>query len=96
MGSLTYLSVFEHCDDGSYSVFFPDLPGCVTCGRTYDVAVKMAGEALSLHLYGCMRNGEVLPAPSVVLSSDDTQYGTVVPITVKQNICENLRVRSGR
>jgi predicted RNase H-like HicB family nuclease len=33
MKKLTYLAVFEKTENGGYSVYFPDLPGCIGCGN---------------------------------------------------------------
>ena len=51
MKPTTYFSVFEPCDDG-YSVYFPDLPGCISIGSDIKEAEKNAEEALGLHLWG--------------------------------------------
>jgi predicted RNase H-like HicB family nuclease len=61
MRKLTYLAVFEIDDNPGISVYFPDVPGCVSCGDTFDHALKMAKEALSLHIYGMEKDGEPLP-----------------------------------
>jgi predicted RNase H-like HicB family nuclease len=53
----------------NYSVYFPDLPGCVSAGDTIDETARNAEEALSLHLLGMIEDGEVIPQPS---SLDDT------------------------
>jgi len=37
-------------DDGDFSVEFPDLPGCFSCGSTLEEALEMAKEALTLYL----------------------------------------------
>lgn len=48
----------------NYSVFFPDLPGCVTVGDTVQEAAAHAAEALAVHVAGMLEDGEALPAPS--------------------------------
>lgn len=40
-----------HPEEEGFSVWFPDLPGCVTEGDSLEDAAKMAKEALGLHLY---------------------------------------------
>ena len=35
MRKLTYLAIFEPTEDGAYSVYFPDLPGCISWGREF-------------------------------------------------------------
>ena len=51
MEKLSYLAILEKQKDG-YSVFFPDLPGCISWGKDLDEAQEKAKEALELHLYG--------------------------------------------
>lgn len=54
-----------HKDQGSdFGVSFPDLPGCVTAGKTLDDARELALEALVLHLEGMSEDGEAIPEPS--------------------------------
>ena len=39
-----------HVDEDGVSVYFPDLPGCLTCADTMEQAFVRAKEALQLHL----------------------------------------------
>jgi predicted RNase H-like HicB family nuclease len=34
--NMEYIVVVERADDGSYSAYVPDLPGCVTWGDTVE------------------------------------------------------------
>ncbi len=63
MGIVVYPAIVEQAG-GGYSVFFPDLPGCVSAGRTLDEAVINAEEALSGHILVSARHGEELSAPT--------------------------------
>lgn len=47
-------------------VCFADLPGCVTQGEDFDDALRMAAEALSLHVGGMLADGDPIPAPSTL------------------------------
>lgn len=58
-------AAFEKTATG-YSAFFPDLPGCITVGRTLEEVHSMAKEALGLHLWGFERDGEDIPEPSSI------------------------------
>ncbi len=58
-----YPATFSFDNDG-ISVEFPDLPGCLTCGNNEDEALKMAKDALGLHLYGMERDHDTIPSPS--------------------------------
>lgn len=57
MRKITYLAVMEPTKDG-YSVYYPDLPGCISFGTTIDEAQKQAAEALELHVYGMEKDHE--------------------------------------
>ncbi len=53
-----------HKDEGtSYGVSFPDVPGCVSAGDTFEEAVANAGEALAGHFAAMRADGDAIPAP---------------------------------
>jgi predicted RNase H-like HicB family nuclease len=60
-GNYTFAAVFHAEAVGGYSVNFPQLDGCFTEGNSFDEAVKMAQEALMLHLYGMEQAGMKIP-----------------------------------
>lgn len=82
MNNLTYLAVFEPSDDNSYSIYFPDLPGCISFGSNLPEAQRMAAEAASLHIYSMERDNEKIPTPSQKLAPEDTEGNIIVPITI--------------
>lgn len=43
-----YFAVFDPAEEGGYNVSFPDFPGCVTFGRTFEEAKEKAREILEL------------------------------------------------
>jgi predicted RNase H-like HicB family nuclease len=53
-----------HKDEGtSYGVSFPDVPGCISAGDTFEEAVGNAAEALAGHLELMRADGDTIPAP---------------------------------
>lgn len=46
------------------SVYFPDLPGCVSSGNSIQEAINESKKALAFHLWGMEQDGEAIPAPS--------------------------------
>ncbi len=61
----TYLyPAMFHFEDEGVGVAFPDLPGCYTNGKTAEEALRMAKDALGLHLYGMEQDGDPIPEPS--------------------------------
>lgn len=59
-----YPAVLTREHVGGFTVEFPDLPGCLTCGDTLAETLTMAREAMSLHLYGMEEDGDQIPEPS--------------------------------
>ncbi|EKV28383.1 hypothetical protein C882_0957 [Caenispirillum salinarum AK4] len=57
----TYPAVIETDDEGGFSAYFPDLPGCAAAGETVEACYADAGPALALHLRGMIADGEPLP-----------------------------------
>ena len=58
---LSYPAIFDPAIEGGYNVSFPDFPGCVTFGDTFEEAEKMAEDALSLWIEVMMEQGEEIP-----------------------------------
>jgi len=90
MRKFTYLAVFEPTESG-FSVYFPDLPGCVSFGEDFEDAQKQAADALGLHIYGMEKDGDEIPAQSKSPHVDpDTVSGYMVsPISVFPDIVKN-------
>ena len=65
MAKYAYPAIFTPEEDGSFSITFPDLEGCYTCGDSLEDGIEMAEDALALVLYGYEKDGRPIPAPSV-------------------------------
>ena len=63
MQSIFYPAVIVP-NDGKYSVFFPDLPGCLPWGDTLEEAMADAVEGLAAFLEVSADEGDPIPAPS--------------------------------
>lgn len=55
-----YPAVFDLDEQGYYNVWFPDFPGCVTFGKTFEEAKKMAAEALTVWLEEMQGRGMIV------------------------------------
>lgn len=64
MKKCAYPAVFIPEEGGAFSITFPDLEGCHTCGDNLKDGIEMAEDALSLTLYGYETDGREIPAPS--------------------------------
>ena len=77
-----YPAFFCYDLPGQVGVVFPDLPGCVSQGDDDTDALRMAKEALSLHLYGMERDGDDIPDPTspLKLSPDEDQAVVLIDV----------------
>lgn len=60
---MDYLVVIEPAADGTYSAFVPDLPGCVSSGKSRKEVKAMIAEAIRGHLDTMREFREPIPAP---------------------------------
>ena len=81
-------AVFTSEDNDSYSVSFPDIPGCFTSGESLEEAFEMAQDALCLMLYDMEEAGKPIPAMSDIksIALDDGQFVAVIE-------CDTLEYR---
>ena len=63
MAKYVYPAVFTPEEQG-YSVDFPDLEGCYTCGDDLQDAIMMAEDVLAYYLYDQEREQKKIPLPS--------------------------------
>lgn len=59
---LRYAVVFEQTPN-NYGAYAPDVPGCVSTGKTWDEIQANIREALAFHIEEIVENGETLPEP---------------------------------
>jgi predicted RNase H-like HicB family nuclease len=58
-----YAVVFEKAEN-NWGAYVPDLPGCVTTGKTLEETKRNIHEAIELHLESMREVGEPIPDPS--------------------------------
>jgi len=74
-----------HEDKGEYSVLFPDLEGCSTCGDNLEHALSMAQEALGLYLVALEEHDHPTPVASNLDAINAEKGEYIVPIMVEVN-----------
>ncbi len=76
---MDYIAYLHKDRNSDFGVSFPDLPGCVTAGKTLDEAHRMAAEALALYIAGMVEDGDAIPQPSTMdaLAEDPARDGAV-------------------
>ena len=63
MTGVQYTVIIEPADDGTYSVYVPDLPGCVSTGTTREEAIESIRGAIAGHVQTLKDLGEPVPPP---------------------------------
>jgi predicted RNase H-like HicB family nuclease len=48
----------------NYSAYVPDLPGCISTGRTLEEIKRNIQEAIEFHLEGMREDGDLIPKPT--------------------------------
>ena len=75
MAKYVYPAIFTPEENGAYSVNFPDLKGCYTCGDDLQDAITMAEDVLAFYLYDAETENRKVAAPSkastIQLGKDD-------------------------
>ena len=64
MAKYVYPAVFTAEEEGGYSINFPDLEGCYTCGDDLADGIMMAEDILAITLYQYEKESKPIPAPA--------------------------------
>jgi predicted RNase H-like HicB family nuclease len=60
---MRYAVVIEQ-GENNFSAYVPDLPGCVSTGRTLDEVKAEMRDAIAFHLEGLRKDGLPIPPPT--------------------------------
>lgn len=74
-----YPATIQPEEDGRFSIWFEDLPGCATSGETLPEAIMMARDAMGGWLDCAIANGDEIPSPSS-LSTVNSESGQDVAL----------------
>lgn len=79
-GRMFYPAVFQAEEEGGFSIFFPDVDGCITQGEDMNDGYEMAFDALGNMLSYLDEQGKAIPRPSSPqeIRLEDGQFMAVV------------------
>ncbi len=82
-----YPAIFHPNSDGSYTIAFPDLPGCVTEGKTLENALYMAQDALSVWLEYTLDHKETIPEATAIqnVTAEQGEFVNLIRAEIKDN-----------
>lgn len=58
------MEMIEDQNEGGFVISFPDLPGCITCGETKEIALANALDAKKAWLEAALEDGIKIKEPS--------------------------------
>jgi len=58
-----YVALVHRSKTGTFGISFPDFPGCISAGPSFEAAVDGGADALSFHVEGMISDGEKIPQP---------------------------------
>lgn len=90
-----YVAYIRKDPDSDYGVEFPDLPGCITAGRTVEEARAMAAEALAAHVTLLQADKEPVPAPramDALLADPDRGDAVMVLVDLDVDLLKPERI----
>lgn len=65
-----YVAIIDDADPDSVSLWFLDLPGCISGGDDVDEALENAPEALAFYAQELIADGRELPPPRTLAELD--------------------------
>ena len=70
MAEYVYPAIFHPNDDGSYTITYPDLPGCISEGKSLGNAIYMAQAALTQWIEYLTDKKQFIPSASDLKTID--------------------------
>ena len=89
--AFVYPALFHANADGSYTITYPDLPGCISEGKSLDNAMYMAQDALTQWIDCTLEEKEPLP-PASRLQDIPVEDGSFVNL-IRAELKDNHAVR---
>ena len=73
--SVRYAVIFEQAE-GNWAAYVPDLPGCITTGKSLEETERNIREAIEAHLKTLREFGDPVPRPTSIAREIEIQPAT--------------------
>ena len=85
MAEYVFPAIFHPNEDGSYNVTYPDLPGCISEGKTLGNAMYMAQSALTQWVEYLADNKQEIPTASNLneIETDEKEFANLIRADIK-------------
>ncbi len=84
------MEIVEDRDEGGFVVTYPDLPGCITCGETIEIAVANAADAKKEWLMAAIEEGINIQEPDA-LEDYSGQFKLRIPRSLHRALAEHSK-----
>ena len=84
------MEIIEDKEEGGFVAFYPDLPGCITCGETIEIAVANALDAKKAWLQAALEDGIEIHEPDS-LEEYSGQFKLRMPRSLHRALAEHSR-----
>lgn len=84
------MEILEDKDEGGFVVTFPELPGCITCGETIEIAIQNALDAKKAWLEVAIEEGIEINEPDK-LEDYSGQFKLRIPRSLHRSLAQHSR-----
>lgn len=84
------MEIVEDKEEGGYTVSYPELPGCVTCGETIESAVENAKDAKRAWIEAAIDSGIQIPEPNSI-EDYSGQFKLRIPRSLHKSLAEHSK-----
>ncbi|WP_303059936.1 type II toxin-antitoxin system HicB family antitoxin [Veillonella magna] len=82
------MEIVEDRDEGGFVISYPDLPGCITCGETIELAVANAVDAKKAWFEAALEDGIEIREPDS-LEKYSGQFKLRIPRSLHRRLAEH-------
>lgn len=82
------MEIVEDRDEGGFVISYPDLPGCITCGETIELAVANAVDAKKAWFEAALEEGIEIREPDS-LNKYSGQFKLRIPRSLHRRLAEH-------
>ena len=88
MAEHIYPAIFHSNDDDSFTITYPDLPGCISEGKSLGNAMYMAQSALTQWIEYLNEKKQDIPAPSPIKSIQTTseEFASLIRVEIRDSL----------
>ena len=87
------MEVIEDKEEGGFTISYPDLPGCITCGETIEIALANAKDAKKAWLEAALEDKIPISEPDN-LENYSGQFKLRIPRSLHRTLAEPSKKNS--